>query len=66
MLYLPTRRSAEIVRPRVMPDDAQANALREKFAALNYTPENGFHKDRRQDRRSVAQAPARRWSHNVA
>jgi hypothetical protein len=53
MIYLMRNRAVAIVRPRVVPDDAQASALQAKLAALDYTPLNGFHKDRKQDRRSV-------------
>lgn len=53
-------RAAAVLRPRVVPDDVQASALRKKLAALNYTPQNGFHKDRKQDRRSGIRSPALR------
>lgn len=40
-------------RPRITPDPGQAAALEEKMKALNYNPENGFHRDRSQDRVSA-------------
>ncbi len=56
------RPAPRIVRLRVTPDDTQADALRRRQAALNYTPQNGFHKDRRQDRLALPT----RWSTRCA
>lgn len=39
-----------LARPRVTPDPGQAAALEQKMKALTYCPENGFHRDRSQDR----------------
>jgi hypothetical protein len=36
--------------PRLTPDTAQAEALRRKLAALDYTPSTGFLKDHKQPR----------------
>lgn len=58
MFMVALRRNAIVAQQRVTPDDAQAAALRRKQAALSYAPQNGFHKDRIQDRR----APAARWA----
>lgn len=59
MPYLLGRRAANAQR-RVTPDEAQADALARKRAALDYVPANGFHKDRKQDR-IEASMPATRW-----
>lgn len=58
MLHLLTRRTAA-TQPRVTPDNAQADALRRKLAALDYRPTEGFHKDRTQGR--IDRSPATRW-----
>lgn len=39
-----------LVRPRVTPDPDAAAALERRMASLAYSPENGFHRDRMQDR----------------
>jgi hypothetical protein len=39
-----------VVRPRVSPDPVQAAELERRVRELNYTPENGFHRDRVQQR----------------
>lgn len=39
-----------VVRPRVTPDPAQAAELERRVRELNYTPDNGFHRDRVQRR----------------
>lgn len=41
---------ASVARPRVTPDPGQAAALERKIKSLSYHPENGFHRDRSQDR----------------
>jgi hypothetical protein len=50
MLFVIKPSRASVARPRVTPDPSQAAALEEKIKALNYYPENGFHRDRSQDR----------------
>jgi hypothetical protein len=44
---------SSIVRPRVTPDPQHAAQLAKRFSELAYCPENGFHRDQRQDRRSM-------------
>jgi hypothetical protein len=39
-----------MLRPRVTPDPDQAAELQRRMSALDYYPENGFHRDQRQDR----------------
>lgn len=65
MLHLIKRPTSNVVHLRVTPDDAQARALEQKFAALDYTPANGFHKDHRQPRRESS-LPATRWATRLA
>ena len=50
MLFTIKSSSASLARPRVTPDPGQAAALERKMKSLNYNPENGFHRDRSQDR----------------
>lgn len=38
------------MRPRVTPDPQRAAELARRMSALDYCPENGFHRDRRQAR----------------
>ena len=38
------------MRPRVTPDPHHAAELERRMNALEYSPENGFHRDRSQDR----------------
>lgn len=65
MLHFIKRPRSNVVRLRVTPDAEQARALERKLANLNYTPENGFHKDRWQPRREPT-APATRWAARIA
>jgi hypothetical protein len=39
-----------MLRPRVTPDPDHAAALQRRMNELAYHPENGFHRDRLQDR----------------
>jgi hypothetical protein len=39
-----------LMRPRVTPDPHHAAELERRLNALEYSPENGFHRDRSQDR----------------
>ena len=41
-----------VVRPRVTPDPQHAAELARRFSELAYTPELGFHRDQRQERRA--------------
>jgi hypothetical protein len=43
--------SSSVVRPRVTPDPQRAAELEKRFNELAYSPENGFHRDQRQNRR---------------
>jgi hypothetical protein len=49
MLKLKTM-SPAIMRPRVTPDPDHAAELQRRMKSLAYYPENGFHRDRSQDR----------------
>ena len=51
MLFRLRDAQSSIVRPRVTPDPQNAAALEKRFSELAYCPENGFHRDRQQDRR---------------
>lgn len=42
--------NSSIMRPRVTPDPQRAAELERRMSALDYCPENGFHRDRRQSR----------------
>lgn len=42
--------SSTVMRLRVTPDPAQEAALRQRMQAVQYSPENGFHRDQRQQR----------------
>jgi hypothetical protein len=48
---------SSVMRPRVTPDPQRAAELERRMSALDYCPENGFHRDRRQAR--VAQLGGR-------
>lgn len=50
MLFVIKSSGVSVARPRVTPDPGQAAALEQKMKSLNYSPENGFHRDRAQDR----------------
>jgi hypothetical protein len=39
-----------ILLVRVTPEPGQAEELRKRMSALDYSPENGFHRDLRQER----------------
>jgi hypothetical protein len=39
-----------LMRPRVAPDPQHAAELERRMNAIEYYPENGFHRDRSQDR----------------
>jgi hypothetical protein len=41
-----------VLRLRVTPDPDQAAKLQRRISALDYCPENGFHRDQRQDRQA--------------
>ncbi len=51
-----------VLRSRVTPDTAQADALRRKLESLSYMPSNGFHKDQWVPRRHPSQSRARQLS----
>jgi hypothetical protein len=50
MIFKLKRSSNALVRPRVTPDPGQAAELERRLSSLAYYPENGFHRDRMQDR----------------
>lgn len=50
MIFKLKRSCDAFVRPRVTPDPNQAAELERRFNSLAYYPENGFHRDRTQDR----------------
>lgn len=52
MLFRLRDMPSSIVRPRVTPDPQHAAELARRFSELAYSPENGFHRDQRQDRRA--------------
>jgi hypothetical protein len=45
-------RTADVIRPKVKPDPQAAAALEHRLAKLEYRPEIGFHRDRRQQRQT--------------
>ncbi|HET9448720.1 MAG TPA: hypothetical protein VFO35_20785 [Steroidobacteraceae bacterium] len=51
MLFKLRESSSCVVRPRVTPDPQRAAELEKRFSELAYSPENGFHRDQRQNRR---------------
>lgn len=53
MLFKLRDMGSSIVRPRVTPDPQHAAALERRFSELAYSPENGFHRDQRQDRQAA-------------
>jgi hypothetical protein len=53
MLFRLRDTQSSVVRPRVTPDPQQAAELEKRFSELAYCPENGFHRDQRQDRRAA-------------
>ena len=50
MLFRLREAQPSVVRPRVTPDPQHAAELEKRFSELAYCPENGFHRDQRQDR----------------
>jgi hypothetical protein len=50
MIFKLRRSQSSVLRPRVTPDPDQAAELQRRMSELAYHPENGFHRDRRQDR----------------
>ncbi len=53
MLFKLRAGESSIVRPRVTPDPQHAAELEKRLRELAYSPENGFHRDRTQDRRAA-------------
>jgi hypothetical protein len=43
-------KDAIVHRPKITPDPSQVEALQRRFRELSYQPQNGFHRDLRQDR----------------
>ena len=52
MLFRLRETPASVVRPRVTPDPQHAAELEKRFSELDYSPENGFHRDQRQNRQA--------------
>jgi len=52
MLFRLRETPASVVRPRVTPDPQHAAELEKRFSKLDYSPENGFHRDQRQNRQA--------------
>ncbi len=50
MIFKFKRSTDVVVRPRVTPDPNRAAELQRRMSSLEYCPENGFHRDRMQDR----------------
>ena len=50
MIFKLKRSSDALVRPRVTPDPDRAAELERRMSSVKYYPENGFHRDRMQDR----------------
>lgn len=50
MIFKLKRSNDVLVRPRVTPDPGQAAELERRINSLTYYPENGFHRDRTQNR----------------
>jgi hypothetical protein len=54
MIFRMKPTSTPVMRPRVTPHPDQAAALQRRINALAYCPENGFHRDHRQQRQERA------------
>ncbi len=59
MIFKLKSNELSFTRPRVTPDPEQAALLERKMNALNYYPENGFHRDLRQHRQPRPSARTR-------
>ena len=59
MLFTMKPKAAAFDRLRVTPDPAHAEALERKIKSLTYNPQNGFHRDRSQDRAPLLRRAAR-------
>jgi hypothetical protein len=55
MIFTLKKPASTLVRPRVTPDPTHAAELQRRIEALNYSPSNGFHRDRQQDKAGRAQ-----------
>jgi hypothetical protein len=53
MLFRLKDLTTPVVRPRVTPDPQHAAELAKRISELAYCPENGFHRDQRQNRRAA-------------
>lgn len=51
MLFRLRELRPSVVRPRITPDPQRAAELERRMSELAYSPENGFHRDHRQNRR---------------
>ena len=52
MIFKLRKTQSSVVRPRVTPDPDRAAELQRRIDELAYHPENGFHRDQRQDRQA--------------
>lgn len=52
MLFKVREARSSMVRPRVTPDPQHAAELEKRFSELDYSPENGFHRDQQQGRQA--------------
>jgi len=50
MLFRAKQTPMHVMRPRVTPDPDRAAELERRMSTVAYQPENGFHRDRLQDR----------------
>jgi hypothetical protein len=52
MIFRMKATRSSVLHLRVTPDPGQAAELRKRMSALDYSPENGFHRDHRQPRQA--------------
>jgi hypothetical protein len=50
MIFRLKATQSSILHLRVTPEPGQAEELRRRMSAVDYSPENGFHRDLRQER----------------
>jgi hypothetical protein len=59
MIFRMKATQSSVLHLRVTPDAGRAAELRKRMSSLDYCPENGFHRDQRQDRQlRIAGRPA--------
>jgi hypothetical protein len=52
MIFRPKTTRSSVLHLRVTPEPGQAEELRKRMSSLDYSPENGFHRDLRQERQA--------------